>query len=492
MKTPKFFHSILFRYRFYIGQATFVLIFCLLLTITYFNAQHLISPAEMTSAVNSTALSLRGMFTGDFVDLPFRLLQTISIRIFGLTAFAIKLPSIIIGVLSGAILAVLINRWHKTNVSIITSIIIVPTAFFLSIATTGSPAIMLIFYPALLLWLGSKVIARGATPSPLDYFLFVITLALACYTPYLLYINIVLIFICIVHPRIRMHIKTFAKIKFILVSSVYILFLSPIIVSIFTNSAPIHHLFFPEGFSIYNSFRNLVDAVTTLTNFSQAGSYPIITPALGLAITVIAIIGFTTIFPKRTTSRYQTIMAFFALALITTALDVNYIVLFFVPIAILVANGIEFILTEWYSLFPENPYARLFGGFLITVFATLIVTSNVYFTTYSVHHAISVAESHTSTLDSLLDYIDDGGATIITNDETLDFYKILERHHPVSVTSDTEAALAGTTISIGSPLDREDVALQNIVTSPRYQNADLFYMYAYAPAEEEEEPESVL
>lgn len=470
--------SFLFRYRFYIGQSVFIIIFLALLALTYFNSVHLLSNSEMASAVNSDRLSFAGFLNGDFADMPYRLLQSLSIKFFGLSAFAIKLPSIVLGILAAILTALLINRWHTTNVSIITSALIVPTVFFLSVVNAGTPAIMLILYPALLLWLGSKIIAKQALPSPFAYFIFAGVLGLAFYTPYLPYIALICA-MSLFNPRVRMHIKSFSKLKLSLVVATFLLVIIPIIINIFTASQSVLRLFIPEDITINTLWANFSEALASLTRFSSTGSWPILTPALGLAIAAIAIVGLIIIIPNRQTSRYQTVIAFFVLFAVASAFDPTYVVLAFIPIAVLVAAGVKFILDEWYGLFPNNPYARLFGGAFVVMFSTVIVISNVYFCMYAVHHITSIANSYDSTLDSLVEHLEDND-TILTSSKDYDFYHLLTLTNPVRVTTELPDA-AGTPnriISIGDPARRrDDLQLTEIITSPRYQDGDLFYIY---------------
>ena len=87
----------LYRYRFVIGYIILGLAFTILLFLLPFIAQKGLSDVEINSATDSYYLSKAGILNGDLVDLPYRILQKFSIAIFGLTTFAIKLPSIIIG-----------------------------------------------------------------------------------------------------------------------------------------------------------------------------------------------------------------------------------------------------------------------------------------------------------------------------------------------------------------------------------------------------------
>ena len=108
----------LYRYRFVIGYIVLGLLFVALLITMPLFAQNGLSQAEIDSATNSYFLGKQGIMSGDMVDLPYRLLQKASIMILGLTPYAVKLPSIIVGLLLGFLLTLLLNRWFKSNVSL--------------------------------------------------------------------------------------------------------------------------------------------------------------------------------------------------------------------------------------------------------------------------------------------------------------------------------------------------------------------------------------
>ena len=168
----------LYRYRFIIGYVILGLaVIVLLLTLPLF-AQNGLSQAEMDSAASSYFLGKDGILNGDLVDLPYRVLQKFSIMIFGLSAYSVKLPSIIIGLLLGFLLILLLNRWFKSNVSLLSSCLIVLSTPFLFLAGSGTPLIMLVFWPTLLLWLGSKIQGEKR-PKPLYSFMFAIALLLS-------------------------------------------------------------------------------------------------------------------------------------------------------------------------------------------------------------------------------------------------------------------------------------------------------------------------
>ena len=127
----------LYKYRFLIGYVLLGIFFTILLFILPLIAQKDLSAHEIESATNSYYLGKAGIMEGDLINLPYRILQKTSIAIFGLSSYSIKLPSILIGLLLGVLLILLLNRWFKTNVSLLTSCLIVLSTPFLFLAGFG-------------------------------------------------------------------------------------------------------------------------------------------------------------------------------------------------------------------------------------------------------------------------------------------------------------------------------------------------------------------
>ncbi len=139
-------------------------LFCFLLAIAYltlllvspYSPPNGLSEAEMASAAHSYALQPDSVMKGDLVNLPYRALQKLSISVLGLSVYSVKLPVLYWVFSFGLLLILLLNRWFKTNVALLASILAVLSASFLYLAGSGTPLIMLVFWPTLLLWLGSK------------------------------------------------------------------------------------------------------------------------------------------------------------------------------------------------------------------------------------------------------------------------------------------------------------------------------------------------
>ena len=142
----------LYRYRFIIGYIVLGLAFIALIFLLPLISPAGLSDLERQSVVGSYDLHFSSITSGDLVDLPYHILQKLSILLFGLTPYAIKLPSILVGLVLGLLLILLLNRWFKSNVALLASILTVLSTPFLYLAGSGTPLIMLVFWPTLMLW----------------------------------------------------------------------------------------------------------------------------------------------------------------------------------------------------------------------------------------------------------------------------------------------------------------------------------------------------
>ena len=214
------------------------------------SAQHGLSAAEMESATNSYNLKIDAPLNGDLVDLPYKLLQKISILIFGLTPYAIKLPSVLVGLALGLLLILLLNRWFKSNVSLLASILMVLSTPFLFIAGSGTPLIMIVFWPTLLLWLGSKIQGEKR-PKPMYSLLFAIALLFAIFTPYMMYFAVFCVFFVFLQPHLRFIVKSLPKLPLAIVGLLVIAGISALLMNIINQPDTIMELLFAKDFDVF-------------------------------------------------------------------------------------------------------------------------------------------------------------------------------------------------------------------------------------------------
>ncbi|MCL1839421.1 glycosyltransferase family 39 protein [Candidatus Saccharibacteria bacterium] len=464
----------LYRYRFIIGYSILGLAFILILIILPLIAPGGISSAEMQSAVNSHNV-FENFANGNLINLPYHLLQNASINLFGLSIYAIKLPSIILGFATGILLILLLNRWFKTNVALLASIITVLSPIFLFLAGSGTPAILYIFWIILILWLGAKIVGEKSV-SPLIFLAFVASVILSIYTPHLIYIAFGIGLVALTRPHIRFAIKKTKIPQLIVALSVIALLIIPLIVACIVRLTTLQEIFFATDPGSY--IDNVINAFTPFFSFSAAIESDFLSPLFGLATVTLIIIGIIASMRVLFTSRNTAVSLLVIFAIIISGLNPSAAVIIFIPAAILVAVGLESVLEKWYSLFPTNPYARVFGIFPVAAFVAIIVISGFIYTVFGYHYSPNVAKQFNNDI-SLINKDLPFGTTLLVPKDTLeyDFYKILETDGRLTVSSVLPDRTSNCIASLGHWGEEVDLKLTTIITSSKSQNSDRLYIY---------------
>jgi len=464
----------LYRHRFVIGFSLLAITFVIVLTLLPFIAPGSLSVAEMQSAVNSNNI-LANFTAGNHVNLPYHLLQYASINIFGLSLYSIKLPSIILGIVTGVLLILLLNRWFKTNVALLASIITVFSPIFLFLAGSGTPAILYIFWITLILWLGAKIVGEKSV-SPLIFLTFVASVILSIYTPHLIYIAIGIGLVAITRPHIRFAIKKTKLPQLIIAASVIALLLVPLIVACVVRLTTLQEILYTTQPASY--IDNIVGAFTPFFSFSAAIESPLLSPLFGLATVTLIIIGIIASMRVLFTSRNTALSSLVIFAIIIAGFNPDAAVIIFIPAAILVAAGLESVLEKWYSLFPNNPYARIFGIFPVSAFVAIIVISGLSYTIFGYHYSPTVAREFNDDLTLVNQHLP-SGTTLLTAEDSLEynFFKILENDNRITVAFNLPDRTDTCIASLGRWSKPIELPITTIITSSKSQNSDRLYLY---------------
>lgn len=477
----------LYRYRFIIGYIILGLSFIALVLLMPLVSPAGLSDLERESAVSSYNLHFSSITTGDLVDLPYHILQKLSILAFGLTSYAIKLPSIIIGLGLGLLIILLLNRWFKSNVALLASVVTVLSTPFLYLAGSGTPLIMLIFWPTLLLWLGSKIQGEKE-PKPVWCLFFSIALLLAIYTPHLIYLVAFIIFFAIWNPHLRFTVKSLPKAPLIATIVIILGGFGIWLTNIISTSSVGLTIFFGENFSLSHFFENIKTGFAPFFSWGQPLEGLYLSPLIGLSSVALAITGLLSTRKGFFASRNAIASCFIVFSVVLAGLTPDSALLLVLPISILTAHGLRYILEKWYGLFPENPYARVFAIFPLTILLALMILPSLNHYIYGYKYTPAVANQFSTDLSLVNDNLSDNTALVVKRD-SLDyrFYKVYEdRHHTIKLyasdekimTQETQPAVA----TIGKIEDYklpEGYTLKNIVTSPKSDNSDRIYVYTH-------------
>ncbi len=464
----------LYRYRFIIGYVILAIAFILLLFTLPMFAQTGLSQSEIHSATSSYYLGRNGILNGDMVDLPYRLVQKLSIMIFGLSTYAIKLPSILAGLCLGLMLILLLNRWFKSNVSLLISCLIVLSTPFLVLAGSGTPLIMLVLWPTLLLWLGSKIQGEKR-PKPLYSFAFAIVMLLSIFTPYMVYFAIFCVIFVLLQPHLRFIIKDLPKLPLILVGLLVLVSFSVLGISLFHHPDTIMRLIASDGLSFDRFFANIARGFSTVFAWHNTIEGTLLSPLLSLPSFALGLIGLFSTTKGFFASRNSIASMLLVFCLIITGFNPDAVVFIILPFSILMAHGLKYLLEKWYGLFPENPYARISALVPLTVLFGLMLIPGMLQYIYGYRYNPSVADAFSIDLSIIRDKLTD--QTLVVH-EYYDFYKILEASTNLTITDSIPKQQNLATLHKIDVVDN-DVVLTQIITSPRKDNSDIIYLYTY-------------
>ena len=426
----------------------------------------------MNSATSSYYLGKNGILNGDLVDLPYRIVQKFSIIFFGLSAYTVKLPSILVGLGLGLMLILLLNRWFKSNVSLLASSLIVLSTPFLFLAGSGTPLIMVVFWPTLLLWLGSKIQGEKR-PKPLYSFAFAITMLLSIFTPYMIYFAVFCVFFVAFQPHLRFIVKDLPKLPLILVGLIIIGGFAVLGISIYHHPETILRLIAVDGFELGNFFPNIAKGFAPIFAWYNTAEGVLLSPLLSLPSFALGLIGLFSTTKGFFASRNSIATMLLVFCVIITGFNPDAVVFIILPFSILMAHGLKYLLEKWYGLFPENPYARVSALLPLTVLFGIMIIPGLLQYIYGYRYNPVVADSFTNNVAIIRRNLTD--QTLLVR-EQFDFYKILEASTNLKIVSEIQDKAD---IAVMGTLDDEHYQLSQIIASPRRDNSDIIYLYTY-------------
>ena len=478
-----------YRWRYFIGYSVFGVSLASLLIIAGLYIPGGLGDAEIHSALISEGLSpaqLLSLQPDQLLYLPYRLIQAASIALFGFSSFSIKLPSLIIAFFSAIGLLMLMNVWFKRNVAIIASIVAVTTSHFLLVAQSGHSGILYVFWAVSILLTVSLITAHGKT----EHFWILVLCALAAlslYMPLSIYVLIALVATAIFHPHVR-HIVFRETPKGVLAAGVgvFLVIGLPLIVGIAKEPSLLLTMFgVPESWSDIPA--NIKDLFQQYGSFYSPSSGANATPIYGLGVVLLVLLGLYQMFTtKYTTKSY--IISFWLVALVPfVVLNPNFITITFVPVMLLSALGVDYLIRSWYRLFPRNPYARVFGLLPLGVLVLGIVVSNVDRYVYGYHYDTQVYSDFNFDLGlinkTLASYDKNTKVSLVVPEQDIQLYSTYALHQTkikqLSVTTSPAMAMTQSDITLVARDKKPEVAAvpSDILVARSSFDADRFYVY---------------
>jgi 4-amino-4-deoxy-L-arabinose transferase-like glycosyltransferase len=469
----------LYRYRFLIGYGIIGILLAALLVFAGLYVPGGLSVFEKDAVVQTAALDWTNPTSLLIVNLPYHAFQAGIFELFGISDFTIKLPALILGLVSALGLIVLLRRWFPTSIAILASLIAVTTGQFLLVAQSGGGGILYIFWPVILLLLGTQI-TRVKKYRFLWKILFSIAAALSLYTPLSIYALLAIAFTIVLHPHLRIAIKRLSKVRLSFCLLLGLLLIAPLVWMIIRDpNAGLTLLGLPSTWP--DLWANAQLIATQYFLFWAPSATSVLTPVFGLGSALLIGLGLYRLVRTRETTRSYLIISWIVCLIPILIISPTYITIVFLPAVLLLAAGLTSLIGYWYRLFPLNPYARVAGLLPIVVLVVVLIGSGIDRYIFGYHYSPTVATNYSKDL-ALLPVATD---TLVVTTEERDFYQAVANFRDgLSVVTTAPASGAYTTTREARPTDTDDVRISSIITSPFAEQSDRFYVYEPRPADD--------
>ena len=461
-----------YKYRYQLTYGGLFLAFLSIIIYTIFVSPNALTSKEIESATLSANLSFSNIFSSEILNFPFRIIQNLSISIFGLSNFSIKLPAILISVATVFAIIKLSHAWFSKGTATLAAILAIASGQFFFIAQNGTAEILYIFYPILLIWLGAKFLEtkKKRTLLPLAT-----VLALSFYTPLSIYIVLAFGLTILAHPHLRFALnREIEKKKRIIAAATFGVILLPLIVAVVRDFSIIKTIFgVPNSLNI---FENLGILISNLFSFSSKSSGGVISPIISPPVLILIAIGLYFTFNAKHTAKSYLINIWLIILLLVCIINPNLTAILFTPILILTITGLQSLIQTWYTIFPQNPYARVLGLIPISFFVISLLLTSLNNFRQNYIYSPEIVSNFNQDLKLLAENSDKNRVLMVSENEKA-FYEILEKQKSAKIVSgfsDEEIIVSRAAFEkIEIP---KNYKIKKIIVSERKDDADRFYI----------------
>ncbi len=485
MSRPEVLDFLIYRWRYGLGYIAVSLSFIALIIMAGFFAPTGLTANEQVSVVSSDTLSLKHFTPDMIVNLPYHLLQKTSLHVLGMSEISIKLPSLILALVTAFGLLLLLRVWFKQNVAVLGSLVALTTGPFLFFAQDGTPSILYIFFPTWIL-LAASMITQKVRRRLLWLIVLFGMVALSFYVPMSIYILLTLFTAALIHPHLRSTLKTLPRLQLSVAVIVALIIVAPVGYALAMKHDLALQLL---GFShpTLDIVHNLSLLGQRYFDFVHTHENGIIQPIYELGAMLLIGLGLYRIVTTKYTARSYILVAWLILLAPLLIYNPELTSITFVPALLLIAFGLDLLIRYWYRLFPRNPYARAAGLVSLVILVgslTLSGTDRFYF---GYHYGNDVSRTFSHDLSLLKDWHADhqnGTVAIVSPPTNVGFYIALSHYNPgwhISRVTATPPTTMTTDYTIyaqpTTPTAQPTTGLDEILTDSLSGSADRFYVY---------------
>jgi len=460
----------IYRWRYVIGYSIIGILLVGLLAFAGLYVPGGISEAEMASVIKSSNISFVDITSLGITNLPFHVLQKLSFIAFGINDFSIKLPSLILALISAVCLILLLRRWFRPNIAVLASVIAVTTGQFLFIAQSGTPGILYVLWPVSLLLLGT-LIAKKAEPRFLWKVAFFVVAALSMYTPLSIYALIALGAATVLHPHLRYIIRQLSKLRLAVGFVLAALIVTPLVIGIIrTPELGLTILGIPtEWPHLLANFSLLAQQYFWFASPSTTG---LMTPVFGLGSMLIIGFGVYKLVQTRESTQSYLIIIWILCLIPILIINPLYTSVTFLPLVLLLATGLSSLLGYWYRLFPRNPYARIAGLIPLIILVAALVLSGLERYVYGYHYDQYTVPNFSKDLS----LVPKSTKQLVVTDDQVAFYNAVAKYKKdISIVTVPTADTFVATRAANHPYP--GYVIDRILTTDTLNDADRMYVY---------------
>jgi len=461
----------IYRFRYWIGYSFVGLLLISLLVFAGLYSPGGVSMLERDAIIKTASISLTDLNSFAVTNLPYHLLQSASINLFGVNDFSIKLPSLILAFISAIGLILLLRRWFNPNIAVLASVIAISTGQFLFIAQNGTPSILYVLWAVLLLLLGTLV-AKHVKYSTLWKILFFVVAALSLYTPLSIYALVALAVAAVLHPHLRFILRQLSKPRLLIGFLLGVIITLPLIIGVVRNpELGLAILGVPSTFP--DILANIVILAEQYFGFALQSTTGLMTPVFGLGSMLIIGFGVYKLIRTRESTQSYLIIIWLACLIPVLIFNPNFTSVTFLPLVLLLATGLGSLLGYWYRLFPFNPYARLAGLLPLVILVGVLILSGLERYVYGYHYDPYTVSNFSQDLRLLPD---DTKNLVVTADQ-LPFYSVVASYNDDLSVATTPPPNGIFTATREAKNTFSNVTIEEIITSSTTENSDRFYIY---------------
>jgi len=378
---------ILYKYRYLFAYISMIAIAVSALTYKLGSLVPGVSSQEVDQGLaivnDSTAILEEGAY------LPYNILQTLSIEVLGSTTLALRLPSIVFGALTLAMLFALVHLWHKERIAIVSIIFLATSSWFLTFARIGTPQIYIAFCIALVFLSGTLL--RHAEHRRISLIFTAIALPLTLYAPLMIYI--LTLYVVLYRKEIKSISSRMSSSNIVVVTIFGTATILPLIYGLVSTPENIKvWLGVGDGLpSIGEYSKNILAAIKHI--LWRSNENPTLhlgdIAMLDIFTSTMAALGLYHYERHFKWLRTRFIIYGLGVLLLTFGLSTDEGQYFAAApiIYILAATGLITLLNQWNQIFPINPFARTLA--LLPLFVALLFTSQYHLDRYFSAWALS-------------------------------------------------------------------------------------------------------